>query len=286
MDHKLINKINNLSETLFLPLYCRAIESNTKNPVILDKKSVEMVNILDKYFQKSKSSFHEMLLKRNLPELYVKKICLLTKKFDEYANEFLKKNPNAMIANIASGLDTRYFRINNENIDFYDIDFQEVIDLKKQFIDEKENYHFIGSSLLDLKWIEDLSKKKNENVLFIAQGIFEYLKEEEVKSIIFKLQKTFPGCEIVFDIVNSYYVKKMQDKIKKAFQTRYNLSKDLTYHFGIRKSDELTSWGKGIIFLDDWSFYDDAHEKIKFHLMDRIHEHFRKTIFIVHYKLK
>ena len=286
MDYNVINKLNSLSETLFLTLYCRAIESNTKNPIIKDEKSIEIVKNLDKYFSESRSNFREMLLKRKLPKLYIKKISLLTKKFDEYANNFLIKNPNGIIINMACGLDTRFFRIANKKVDFYDIDFQEVIELKKQFTTEKDNYHFIGSSLLDFNWIENLSKKKNKQILFIAQGVFGYLKENEVRLLIFELQKNFPGCEIVFDIVNSYYVKKKQDKIKKGFQTRYNLSKDVTYNFGIKKSNELMSWDEGIIFLDDWSFYDDAHEKIKFHVIDRIHEHLRKTIFIVHYKLK
>ena len=99
------------------------------------------------------------------------------------------------------------------------------------------------------------------------------------------MQKKFPGCEIVFDVVNSYFVKNKQDNIKKRFQKQYNLNKDLTFNFGIEKSNELMSWGEGIIFLDEWSFYDDVHEKFKFHFVDRIHERFRKTIFIVHYKL-
>lgn len=286
MDYKIINKLNNVSETLFLPLYCRAIESNTKNPIIKDEKSTEIAKNLDKYFSENRSSFNEMLLKRKLPKLYVIGINLMTKKFDEYASNFLTKNPNGIIVNMGCGLDTRFFRIANEKVDFYDIDLPEVIELKKQFINEKDNYHFIGSSLLDYNWIKNISKKKNEHILFIAQGLFSYLKEDEVKSLIFELQKNFPGCEIVCDITNSYLIKNLtKDRIKKKYQTRFNVGKDITYYFGIKKADELMSWGKGIIFLDERSFFDEPHEKIKFYTIGRILEHIRKTSFIVHYKL-
>ena len=113
-----------------------------------------------------------------------------------------------------------------------------------------------------------------------------YLKENEVRSLVFELQKNFPGCEIVFDVINSYYVeKKVQDKIKKKFETKITLDKDVNYYFGIKKSNELMTWGKGIIFLDETSIYDQPHDKIKYYIYNRIYEHFRKTIFIVHYKL-
>ena len=45
--------IDGVSNTLFLPLYSRAIESQTKDPIINDQKSVEIVNHLDKIFSKS-----------------------------------------------------------------------------------------------------------------------------------------------------------------------------------------------------------------------------------------
>jgi len=284
MYYNSIKKLENLSETLFLPLYCRAIESNTKNPILIDEKSVQIVKNLDKYFSENKSNFNQMLLKRNLPKLYVIKISLLTKKIDEYANKFLTKNPNGLIVNLGCGLDLRYHRLADKKVDFYDIDFPEVINLKKQFIKEKSNYHLVGLSIFDFKWFDVLKQKKNKSILFIAQGVFEYLEENKVKSLILELQKNFPGSEIVFDVVNSYFVKK-KHYINKKFQKRYNLSKEITFNFGIARSNELMSWNTGIMFLDEWSFYDAPHKKIRFHFLDRIYERFRKTFFIVHYKL-
>ncbi len=285
MAGKELVRLNNLSKTLFFPLYCRAIESKRKNPILKDEKAVEIVNILDKYFSKTNSDFYEMLLQQKLPKTYVKKINLLTKKFDEYAINFLLKKPNGIIVNMGCGLDTRFNRI-NKKVEFYDLDLPEVIELKKQFLEENNYYHFISSSLLDFRWIDSLSKNKNQTFMFLAQGIFSYLRENDVKSLIFELQKKFPGCEIVFDVVNSYYVKKLKrDKIKKRFQQRYNLGKDVSYNFGIKESNDLENWGEGIAFVDEWYFYKDSSYKLKFHILDRILESLNKPRWIVHYKL-
>ena len=285
MAGKELVRLNNLSKTLFFPLYCRAIESKRKNPILKDEKAVEIVNILDKYFSKTNSDFYEMLLQQKLPKTYIKKINLLTKKFDEYAINFLLKKPNGIIVNMGCGLDTRFNRI-NKKVEFYDLDLPEVIELKKQFLEENNYYHFISSSLLDFRWIDSLSKNKNQTFMFLAQGIFSYLRENDVKSLIFELQKKFPGCEIVFDVVNSYYVKKLKrDKIKKRFQQRYNLGKDVSYNFGIKESNDLENWGEGIAFVDEWYFYKDSSYKLKFHILDRILESLNKPRWIVHYKL-
>lgn len=280
-----IDNINNISKTLFFPLYCRAIESETKSPIIKDEKAVEIVNTVDKYFSETNSDFNKMFLKRKLSRLHIKKINLLTKKIDEYVVNFSFKNPRGIIVNMGCGLDTRFNRI-NKKINFYDLDLPEIINLKKQFLKENENYHFIGHSALDFKWLDYLLKNKNQNFMFIAQGFFSYLERSEVKSLILELQKNFPGCELVFDVVNSYYVEKLKkDKVKRKFQKQYNLGEDVSYNFGIKESDELEKWNERITFLDDWCIYEDSNHKLKFHILDRILESIKKSRWIVHYKL-
>jgi len=174
-------KITGVSETLFLPLYSRAIESQTKDPIINDQKSVEIVNHLDKIFSKSNSKLHKMLFNRKLSKEYVVRIALRTKKFDEYVSDFLSKNPNGVIVNIGCGLDTRFYRIDNGKVEWYDIDLPQVIELKKHFINENDRYHFISSSLTDYSWMDILFQNKGRPFMFIAEGVFRYLHENEVK---------------------------------------------------------------------------------------------------------
>ena len=58
-----INKITEISETLLVPLYARAIETQSKNPVIIDRKAVEITKKLNKSFSTSSSQLHRQLAK-------------------------------------------------------------------------------------------------------------------------------------------------------------------------------------------------------------------------------
>ena len=279
-------KINGVSETLFLTLYSRAIESETKDPIIEDKKSIEIVNQLDKIFCKSDSKLQKMLFNRKLSKGYITAIALRTKKFDEYVSDFLSKNPNGIIVNMGCGLETRFYRIDNGKAEWYDIDLLQVIELKKQLINENNRYHLIGSSLLDYAWMENLSQHKGRAFMFLAEGVFQYLHENEVKSLILKLQKNFSGCELVCGVVSSR-VKKMRkiSLLADYSRSKYNIDKNVTINFGISKSDEFTSWNSGIKFLDERSFYDTPVKKIRLMKVYDFFDIFKKIEWIVHYKL-
>ena len=53
MDKQEIDNITDISETLLIPLYARAIESKSQNPIIYDKKAIEITDELNKYFKNS-----------------------------------------------------------------------------------------------------------------------------------------------------------------------------------------------------------------------------------------
>ena len=56
MDEELLNKITDISETLLIPLYARAIESQTEKPILIDTTAVEITQELNKIFLKSKKT--------------------------------------------------------------------------------------------------------------------------------------------------------------------------------------------------------------------------------------
>ena len=54
-------------------------------------------------------------------------------------------------------------------------------------------------------WLEQI--EVDENVLFIAAGVFYYFEEKEVKGFLIRLADHFPGSEILFDVSSPYGVK-------------------------------------------------------------------------------
>ena len=49
---------------------------------------------------------------------------------------------------------------------WYDIDFQSVIDLRKQFYKETEKYKMIGKSVTDLSWLDEIDLD-NQSVFIV-----------------------------------------------------------------------------------------------------------------------
>jgi len=290
MDEKPINRITDISETLLIPLYCRALESQSKNPVLIDLKAVEITNELNKIFEKSDSSLHQSLSKGKMRRKLGKKLnvalCLRTRKFDRYCTSFLEKNPEGVIAELGCGLSTRFPRIDNKTLTWYDLDFPEIIDIRKQFFKETDRYHLVASSVLDFEWMEKI-QNKNKNILFIAEGLFMYLHEDEVKNLILSLQKTFPGCQLACEIVNTFIVKTLKRKMwKKKFQRDFHLGKDASFYFGISDSKDFEKWNQKITFLDEWTYFDDKEKKLGWMNIFGRSKKLRKTQWIVHYQLK
>ena len=80
-------------------------------------------------------------------------IAIRAKRYDAYAEEFLKTSPGGVVVNIGCGLDSRFLRIDNGKVIFYDLDLPEVMKIKKQFFRENERYHFIVSSVFGF-WMD------------------------------------------------------------------------------------------------------------------------------------
>ena len=229
-------------------------------------------------------------MKSKLPKRSTNKaiamLALRTKRFDEIVLDFLTRNSEVIVVNIGCGLDTRFSRIDDGKVEWYDLDFPEVIDVKKNFFQENDRYHFISSSVLDFKWIETLSKNKNQPFLFIAEGVLQYLHEEEVKSLILKLQDKFPGCELVCEVAALFLANMMKRRFwRRMMQRKARFGQDTAFNFGIKNSYDLEKWSSGIQLLDDWFYLAQPEKKLGWMRFLGRFKFFRKTQWIVHYRL-
>lgn len=282
-------KISDVATTSLITLYCRAIESEKEDPIINDPKAVEIKNELDKILSKSSNRLERSLVEGRINKNLMVHIAIRAKRYDEYTEEFLKNSPCGVIVNIGCGLDSRFLRIDNGKVIFYDLDLPEVIQVKKQFFKESDRYHFIASSVLDFDWMRIVFKHKGP-FLFIAEGVFMYLKGDDVKSLVLKLQSVFPGSELLCEVINSLWLKKPLDKlVKNKMQRNAHLGKGAMFYSGIRDSKEMEEWNNGIVLIDDWSYFDSKNKrlggyKIFYKIFGRF-ELFKKSQWTVHYKL-
>ena len=176
MNKKLLT-LDNEKETLLIPLYGKAIESRKKRPVLIDYKAAEIVENINFDFDSLK-----------IPSKTSTMMCLRAKLFDNFAGKFLSENHEIIAIHLGCGLDSRYYRINTPNVDWYDLDYKEVIDIRAKFFPETEKYHMIPSSVTELEWLKKVPVSKKQYIV-IAEGLFMYLRENEIKELLMAIKR-------------------------------------------------------------------------------------------------
>jgi len=277
--------IGDVAATSFLTLYCHAIETLSDNPILSDPKSVEITTELNKTLSRSDHTLDRILVAGTLDRSLVLHIALRAKRYDDYARDFLQRFPGGVIVNIGCGLDSRFIRIDDSRVVFYDLDLQEIIAIKKTFFNETGRYHLVASSVLDFNWMVPVLRHKGP-FLFMAEGVFMYLDGNDVRSLVLAIQKKFPGSELVCEVENSVWLSPLPKKMLEfKLQHQFHLGKDAMFRSGIRDAHEMEQWHSGIQFLDEWSYFDSEEKKLGWLRVLRHIELIRKTQWTVHYRL-
>ena len=134
--------LSDVPETSLAPLYWRAMESQRPDAVMKDEKAVALVtqNSLD--FSRVKQI--------HMNELLNTMRIIFTREMDRYTRDFLMRHPDAVVVHIGCGLDSRFERVDNGQVEWYDLDLPEVIELRRRFIgDEGKRYHLLACSVLE-----------------------------------------------------------------------------------------------------------------------------------------
>jgi methyltransferase (TIGR00027 family) len=279
-------KITDVSSTMLLTLYCRAMESQSPDPVISDPEAVRITTALNSRLAHSSDRMYRELAEGKLNRKLTLFISLRAKKFDEYTRAFLVSNPGGTVVNLGCGLDTRFWRIANSKVNFFDLDLPEVIELKRKLCKETEHYHMIASSVLDYEWISRLKSHVNGPVLFLAEGLFMYLERNDVKELVLKLQSDFPGSELACEVVNESVAHGwLKGLMNMRMHGQLHVGGGATFLSGIKNGREMESWSPGIRLMDEWSHFDSTEKKLgwvrffgKIPLMRRVQ-------WIAHYRL-
>ena len=235
-------------ETLLIPLYIRALESERPDALIKDANAVALMRQMDQ---------------RKLQNTLVKvqdetrvAIVLRNRQFDIYARDYLMRYPNAVVVHIGCGLDTRFERVDNGKVEWYDMDFPEVIELRYRLVGgDIERYHLLAGSVLDETWLNAVNEQHQRPFLFLAEGVFMYLTLVQVKSLVLNLQIKFPGAEIIFDAFSPF------------FAWAHNLRVDKTKigarcHWAIKHGQELEPWSDGIQLLEEWFPFEQPEPRL------------------------
>jgi O-methyltransferase involved in polyketide biosynthesis len=235
-----------------MTLYIRAMESQRPDALIKDEKAVALVTQMSYDFDRVRQI--------KMDEEDKVTVILRNLEFDRYARDFLARYPEAVVVHIGCGLDSRFERVaeRHDQVEWYDLDLPEVIELRRKLIgDEGMRYHLLGCSAFDSAWLDAVSAHRRRPFLFLAEGVFMYFEEAQVKSLVLMLRERFPGAELVFDAFSPYLVW--------ANNLRFKISRakiSVRYHWGLKRGKDLEGWGDGIHLLDEWGYFDRPEPRL------------------------
>lgn len=256
-----MNILSDVSETAIITLRARSIESQKNNPVIRDEVSSIC---LEKICLLLPEETRIRLVDRKMSSTLTSYIALRARKYDSYAKEFLVKYPDGLVVSLGCGFDTRYWRVSDRAWKYIEVDLPNVIQAKRELLEDRMEYKTIAGSVLEGDWIRDILYIQNQHVLFLAEGLFMYLPPKEVEGIFKKLAESFSKSWFVFETVNKKYT---QGFWKKMVETKMRRSAGSTagssYQFGLNNAKEIELIDKNIKLVEEWSYYDDVDIKPK-----------------------
>jgi O-methyltransferase involved in polyketide biosynthesis len=114
------------------------------------------------------------------------------------ALRFITRHPDAVALDLGAGLDTRMFRIAPPaTVDWYDIDFPEVITARQQLLPDRANAHGIGTDLTDPDWL--VAIPTHRPAVIVADGLLAFLPQEDMISLLNRLISHVPSGEVAFN---------------------------------------------------------------------------------------
>lgn len=239
VGEKLHVDLSGAPQTMLATLYAKALDADLPKPILGDRLAKEIVDRID--YDWSETS----ITKANSPSVTTR-----SAHFDNWARQFLAVHSDATVVHLGCGLDARAFRLDpGPGVEWYDVDYPEVADLRRQLFPSRDNYHVIAASVTDPTWFADV--RSDRPTLMIAEGLTMYLAESDGVALLRRVVDTFPGGELQFDAFNRLGIKSqwMNAVVRRSGSTLY---------WGINRPEDIVDAVPGVRLLAWESPFDSA----------------------------
>lgn len=225
--------LQGVPETMLQTLYARAAHSKRPDRKFYDVKAIEIMEQLDYDFSKAEK---DMAMSAGV----IARTILL----DKMVGDFVKENPKGTVVNIACGLDTRFYRVDNGRIRWYNLDLPETIAVRRRFLTETGRVSMIAKSAMDETWADDIDETENRT-LIVMEGLVMYLTEADVKQILSIIDRRFRSAKVIMETMNPWIVKHMKEKSIEATRAKFT--------WGIKSGKDLKNLAPGFTLVRDVS---------------------------------
>ena len=220
--------MNNVSKTLYIPLYGKALVS--KRGIILEDKMAEKIWDAEGFELRGKAKSKWLAYYMGVRSAV----------FDRWVKEKIYAIPNAVVLHIGCGMDSRIRRVGNGRNLWFDVDFPEVIEERKKYYEESDTYKMIPGDARDAEWLSGIS---GDEAIVVMEGISMYLKGEEIRGLFKALSDKFDKVHILMDAYSVFAAK--MSKIKNPIN-----EVGVTEVYGIDQPAELTE-GTSLSYLGE-----------------------------------
>lgn len=177
--------LGTVQETLLIPLYGRAQDAGRPGSILRDTRAVELVAAIDYDFAKFRGpSLAGSVLRASI--------------FDEYLRSYLAEHPDATVVDLGCGLSTRFDRLDNGRLHWFDLDLPDTMALRHKFFSDSDRYTMIEGSILDDDWFEQV-REPGGPVFLLSEAVLLYFPADTVHAALAQLAKGFPGSRLALD---------------------------------------------------------------------------------------
>ena len=195
---KILVDLTGAPQTMLATLYGRALDAEARNPILGDDLAREVVSRIDYDWRKT-----------SIKPRTASSVTVRSAHFDNWAAQFLAAHDRATVLHLGCGLDTRVFRLDpGPGVEWYDIDYPEVISLAKQLYPRRDHHHLVASSATDPAWLQTIPVDRP--TLLLAEGVTPYLTEDDGVALLRRVVERFPRGELQFDAYSRFGIKASQ----------------------------------------------------------------------------
>ena len=185
--------MNNVNKTLYIPLYGKSCVS--KKGLFLDDRKAEEIWEAEGFSLKGKSKSKWLAYYMGVRSAV----------FDEWLKQQMTDAVNAVVIHIGCGMDSRIIRVGAENHKWYDVDFSEVIEERKRYYTESDNYKMIAGDVRENKWLSSI--KENQYAIVLMEGVSMYLTVDEMRNLAESMCAHFENLTLLADSYTSLAAK-------------------------------------------------------------------------------
>lgn len=224
-------------ETMLATLYGRALDADADRPILGDTYAKELVQRLDYDWSKT------AITAKNAPSVTIR-----SAHFDGWARQFLAVHEEATVLHLGCGLDSRFLRLRpGPGVDWYDVDYPNVIALREQFYPPGASYRLMSASVTELDWLSAVPADRP--VLVLGEGLTMYLTKESGLALLRRVVERFPSGELQFDVFNRLGIRTqiLNTPVRRA---------GARMHWGVDGPDEILRDVPGVRLLVAMSVFD------------------------------